>query len=461
MVATLVEQVRQSLHQLKGFSSTEENPFSLLVGYSGGVDSQVLLHICAELRSTIPGLTVRAIHIHHGLSENADQWKNHCQQSCDGLNIPLVTEKVQVEKQKGGIEAAARTLRHNQFRQHLKPNEVLVLAHHQDDQAETVLYRLMRGAGVKGLSGMESTKGPLFKTDMESKLEAKPDSSESMSVIRPFLFSPKKHIISYAEDNALHWVEDESNEDVHFSRNFLRHKILPELEQHWPHAVKSITRASRHCREADELCGELAKQDAKQCDGEEGRLQIQELRLLSDVRQRNLLRFRIQELALPMPSEAVMFNIQQALLHSDDTAQPLVSWGNVEARRYQGELYFIKSLPPFENNVAVPWDAKSSIRWEPLQKTIAICSASQGLRQDYQGQLLVLRVRQGGERCRPYGRAAGSQTLKKLFQEYSVQPWLRDRWPLLYCDDTLIALPGLFVCAHAADRQPHMALSLI
>ncbi|MBL4868153.1 MAG: tRNA lysidine(34) synthetase TilS [Pseudomonadales bacterium] len=455
MVATLVEQVEKCISQ-KGFSSVEAKPMSILVGYSGGVDSQVLLHIFAELRNKLPELTVRAIHINHDLSPNADQWQAHCRQYCDVLHIPFIAEKVQIDKQKGGIEAAARTVRYDMYRRHLQQHEVLALAHHQDDQAETVLYRLMRGAGVKGLSGMTVAKGPFF--------DGAVDSREAINIIRPLLLSTKEQIIQYAKDNGLSWVEDESNENIHFSRNFLRHKILPEMEKHWPHAANSIARASRHCQEADELCGELAQQDAALCMGKQGRLLVEKIHQLSDIRQRNLLRYWIQYLSLPMPSESVLGNIQNELLNADESAQPLVVWGNAEARRFQSELYLMRSLSATDKQQSVSWDAISPINWKPLQKTIEVRESNVGLSKRYQGQLLSLSVRQGGERCRPSGRTGGSQKLKKLFQEYGLEPWLRDLWPILSYGDDIIALPGLFVCEHAmgdANDNDNLNLSLV
>lgn len=446
MAVALLDQVQQTIKDIRGNSLLDdESSLSILVGYSGGMDSQVLLHIFSRLRKKMPGLTVRAIHINHGLSPNADQWQSHCQRCCDELGIALISEKVKVIKQKGGIEEAARIVRHDIYSRHQQQHEVLALAHHQGDQAETVLYRLMRGAGVKGLSGMALARGSIF-----GRESVAPGVN---NIMRPLLFSPKVQITRYAKDNGLVWVEDESNDDVYFSRNFLRHRVIPEMETHWPHAVSSIARASRHCQEAEELCGALAKQDSLICLGEQSRIVVEKLSQLSSVRQRNLLRYWIHRQGLPTPSEAVMGNIQVELLSSNINAQPLVSWAGAEARRFRGELYFMKSLPTMAEQSPVPWDAISPIRWKPLEKTIRVRKTSLELNKRFKGQSLSLRVRVGGERCRPAGRVGGSQKLKKLFQEYKVEPWLRDRWPILFCGDELVALPGLFVCEQVSDEM--------
>jgi len=451
--------VKECINHLQRLSSLDEDSLSLLVGYSGGVDSLVLLHVLSGVVKQNTSLTIRAIHVNHGLSPHADQWQAHCKKICLDLGIPFVAEKVEVAKTKGGLEEAARTVRYAAYRRHLKKTDVLVLAHHQGDQAETVLYRLMRGTGVKGLAGMSVAKGPLFEES---------DSHVNLNIIRPLLPSSKALIVQYAKDHHLNWVEDESNLDVTFSRNFLRHRIIPELEQHWPHAVNAIARASSHCLEAQQLNGELAQLDLEKCFGDNERLVIDKLLQLSNARQRNLLRYRIDQLSLSMPSEAVLLNVQAELLNAHPEAQPLVSWGNSEARRFQGELYLQLALPPVNAGSAetvekgLAWDANATIEWQPLKKTIEVQVASQGLSNRYLGKALILNVRQGGERCHPAGRTGGSQKLKKLFQEYGVEPWLRDRWPLLFCDDELIAVPGLFVCDKAVgDANSSVSLELV
>lgn len=211
----------------------------LLIAFSGGLDSTALLSLIKKLSKKRPHLSLRAIHIHHGLSPNADAWTAHCQQLCKQFDIPLIIEKVKVEMH-DGIEAGAREARYQAILKHIQPDEYLVTAHHLNDQTETFFLALKRGAGLQGLGAMQK----------ESQLFGMP-------ILRPLLSFTRNELEDYIQQENLSWVEDESNQDNHYDRNFLRNQILPELRQRWGHFDHAVQRAAQHCFEQQQLINEL------------------------------------------------------------------------------------------------------------------------------------------------------------------------------------------------------------
>ena len=281
---------------------------SILIGLSGGVDSVVLLHLLHKLAPRY-SWQLSALHVHHGISPNADVWSDFCADICASLHISLHIERVDIAPlREHGIEAAARKLRHAAFAR--QPCDFVALAHHADDQAETLLLQLLRGAGVRGASAM-----PLL-----SRRSGSPD------LLRPLLYCPRKEILSYAAAHQLRWIEDESNADDNYPRNFLRHRVLPLLSERFPAYRDTLARSAQHFAEASSLLDELAQQDATQTiEGET--LAVAALQALSPARAKNLLRYFLHSLGAPMPQTVRLDDMLRQLCGAREDATVCITYG--------------------------------------------------------------------------------------------------------------------------------------
>jgi len=406
------------------------------VALSGGLDSSVLLHALAALRPQIPDMKLRAVHVDHGLQAASTDWAQHCQTMCKDLNVELSVLSVEVTDTKlFGPEAAARNARYAAMARVLLPGETLLLAHHQDDQAETYWLQLMRGGGVHGLSGMPVT----------AALGAG-------KVLRPLLTSRRDDLQAYAEAAGIQWVEDPTNADAAFDRNFVRHQLLPVVKQRWPEAVPAMARSARYAAEAAELTEALAAIDATGV-WDDCSAGIPELLRLPELRQRNLLRHLIRRAGLPVPPEARLLEIWNSLLFAAADAQPRVRWRGGFAARYRDRLFLLPSSADsnpgaaafgLERNAAVSgklWEAGEATSHVSFRET-----EGQGLDPSLLQWPLQLRFRQGGERLRPQG-AAHSRSLKNLMQERGVLPWRRNALPLFYSGNTLVAVGGMWLAS--------------
>lgn len=410
------------------------------------MDSVVLLHL---LHSLAPGFGWRlsALHVHHGISPHADAWADSCTALCTRHAIPLCIERVDIAplRDMHGIEAAARRLRHAAFGS--QACDFVALAHHADDQVETLLLQLLRGAGIKGAAAMpvlSKVEGTVSKHTCEH------------AVIRPLLDVQRSKLIEYAQRHALQWVEDESNADDSYPRNFLRHRLLPRLEERFPAYRNTLTRSARHFAEAGEMLDELAQLDG-QLEMNDGMLQAETLRGLSPPRARNLLRYFLHRQGAPMPQAVQLEEMLQQLLVARNDAAVCVEFGGWEARRYQDRIYVFPQLGEFEAGLIVPWQGEDELYWPALGRHIVFRPAcGQGISQ---ARLLsapvTLRLRSGGERLRPHP-AAATRSLKNLSQEQHIPPWQRERLPLLYCGDELVCVVGLAVASgfRASGSEP-------
>lgn len=399
---------------------------ALRVAYSGGVDSSVLLHLLASLREQLPPLSV--IHVHHGLSPEADRWAEHCRKTCAALDLPLEVVAVDARPLQGeSPEAAARRVRHAAFEDLLRPGEGLLTAHHRDDQAETLLLALMRGSGPAGLAAMPRWRpfGPGW-------------------LGRPLLDWGREDILLCARSLDLAWVDDPGNAEHHFDRNFLRHRVLPLLAERWPAADKRIAHAARLQAESLALHHELARLDFEQCSGlEPGTLNARALELLPPLRQRNLLRWWLQDKGLPLPSAGRIESIRRMLTARSDR-QPVVAWPGAEVRYWHGHLYAFPPLPHFDATARHPWPPGTDISnpatgahlyWSVLMQTLA------GIEIPENG--LTLGFRQGGERLRIHP-AGPTRPLKDLMREAGIPPWMRGRIPLVWHGQRLLGVYGLW-----------------
>jgi tRNA(Ile)-lysidine synthase len=414
------------------------------VAYSGGMDSHVLLHALAALRDTL-AVPVGAVHVNHALQPHADLWQEHCAAVCRELAVEYVALDVDARAAAGeSPEAAARKARYAALADWLPAGHCLLTAHHRDDQAETLLVQLLRGSGVHGLAAMPA----------HSVL------GQGLH-LRPLLDFPRSELQAYADAEGLNWVEDPSNRDIGFTRNFLRHRVMPELQRRWPGSGASLARSAAHQAEAAALLDELAAADLVALSGPDDTLSRQGLDALSPPRQRNILRFWIRQQTGGSPSSAVLERIQQDTLHSRPDAEPCVRWGGFELRRYRDRLYVLPQSTAPAPGQQLDWSLQAPLA---LPQAGGVLSATrcmgQGIRESALGGKGV-RVgwRHGGECCEPAGRGQ-HHSLKKLFQEQGIPPWLRARIPLIFIDGQLAAVAGLWECTpyQAGPDEPGLLI---
>ncbi|MFJ3053207.1 tRNA lysidine(34) synthetase TilS [Pseudomonas nitroreducens] len=396
------------------------------IAFSGGLDSTVLLHLLVGLarRQSLPPLS--AIHVHHGLQAVADAWPEHCQRFCDSLGVPLQVVRVQVDDG-ASLERAAREARYAAFSAALGEGECLLTGQHRDDQAETVLFRLFRGAGVRGLSGMAACR-PLG----------------AGMLLRPLLGISRAELERYARRHGLGWVDDPSNACDDYDRNYLRNQVVPGIVQRWPSAVETIARSAEHLAEADALLAELAQNDLVSAGARDEyigmqlpSLAIAALAQLSEPRQCNALRHWLAPLAR-LPDSAHWAGWRD-LRDAREDAEPIWRLADGELRRAHGRLWWL----------ANPWlgFVPANQNWRDPSKVLPLPGNGE-LRFDGEAPKgsLEVRYRQGGEVMALVGR--GSRDLKRLLNEAAVPAFLRGRLPLLWRADELLGvalLPGLRV----------------
>ncbi|UTF60120.1 tRNA lysidine(34) synthetase TilS [Gilvimarinus sp. DA14] len=403
-----------------------------LVGFSGGLDSTVLLHSLSAAQLSTP---VVAVHVHHGLSPNADSWQRHCKAVCDSLEVPLLTQRLGLHSPTGNLEERARQARYQAIKELTQPGDVVLLGHHRDDQAETLLYRLMRGAGVKGLAAMGEHRR-----------------LGNANLWRPLLHYSRAELLAYAREHGLQWIEDESNQQLHFDRNYLRQQVLPALTERWPEASKAMTQSAEHCREAQSLLTDLAILDSQQLAErpEPGgcSVDLAHLRALPPRRQKNYLRYWLDERFGVSISRQAQVDIEQQLLGEGTSVAARIFVAQVQLCCFADRLYALDARAQW-----APGADEPSLPWQTVTKPLALpggdClslkpATCKGIHPDYLTGKLEVRWRQGGERCQPAGRGH-SQTLKKLLQEYQVPTWLRPRVPLLFIDGELAAVGDYWV----------------
>lgn len=390
------------------------------VAYSGGVDSHVLLH-ALSLEAKARDIPLRALHVHHGLQDQADAWDVHCERTAQALGVDYLCVTVDVEVNTGdSLEEQARDARLAGLSAQIGLGELLFTAQHADDQAETVMLQLLRGAGVRGLSAMPRLQP--FGTGWQ---------------VRPLLDVTRAEIEAYAHDHQLEWVEDPSNQDRSYARNYLRHDVMPKLRERWPSAAQSLGRSAELCAEAESLLLQRGREDleAVRDDGDRG-LPIDALKALDGSRLRNLLRVWIAERDLLPPSRKVLQRVQQELIPAKDDAQPKVHWQGAELRRYQNRVYLLPELTDMPEDWSAEWDGL-----EPLSLP---GGAGQLELLDGNGPYTV-RFRQDGDRVTLSGRDH-SKSLKKFWQEQGIPPWLRDRVPLLLKGERIVLIGDRWPC---------------
>lgn len=392
----------------------------LVVALSGGLDSVCLLHWLATAPpNKLVTKPILAVHINHGLQEEADAWQRHCKELCNQLGIELHSFAVEIDPG-GSLEENARKARYLAFAAFLEPGDLLLLAHHADDQVETILFNLFRGSEALGIRGMPETRA-----------------LGGARLYRPFLDIRRSELEAYAERNRLGWVEDSSNQDLTMDRNYLRHKVLPVITARFPGADKALLNGLKRDQGAAALIQDIARSDLKTVITQRGGLLLPALKDFTGRRIVNLLLEYLRQKNLPFPSGSLLRECADVMLHARQDAVPVLAWLSCEFRRHGDILYVLRALESLDTRLRTSWDplTKLQIAGGVL---IAELKEGQGMRAENMHSLEV-RLRQGGEKI----QLNRSRRIKKLFQENSVPEWLRSRIPLIFRDDQLVAIPGI------------------
>lgn len=406
----LTEELKQHLLSFK----------QLVIGFSGGLDSMVLLNRLSLEPSLHAKLFV--LHVNHGLSVNAHAWESLCQAFCQKKNLLFSSHRL-VLKSRRNLEENARKARYAYFSSQMQAGAALLLGHHQDDQAETFLLHLLRGAGIEGLSAMPFSRpfGPGL-------------------LLRPLLYSTRADLKAYALSEALNWVEDESNQASVFSRNYLRNLIIPPLRQRWPTTSQRIAQTAAHCQEALANLDDLARLDCPLLDDPKPYLSLTALLHLKPARLKNILRFWLKRNNFPAPSAHFFKRLIEEVIFAKPDADPLLEGADLRIRRYQNTLYLLPKTLSSEQDFCRAWDNFPQPLFLPELNCYLMAKKTEG------GGLLLpqrsrieVRFRQEGERLKWHGQ---TKTLKKLFQAWKVPVWQRASIPLLYINEALAAVVG-------------------
>jgi tRNA(Ile)-lysidine synthase len=422
------------LRDLLETALAELPPGPLMVAHSGGLDSTVLLHALAN-SAAARERGLRAVHIDHRLQADSAMWSRHCQAFAEELGVPLQTRTVEVARTPGlGLEATARRARYGAIEEILAEGEILALAHHRDDQAETVLLKLLRGAGPEGLGAMRRLRrlgrGLAW---------------------RPLLTLPRATLRNYAERYKLTWIEDPSNADVSLDRNFLRSDILPRITRRWPEAETSISQSAMWARAAADFIDDEAERALARVQGlDPTTLRFREWLALPDALRDPVLRRWLRSIALPEPTHFQVAELVRQLGEAGEDRQPCVRWPGVEVRRYRELLH---ALPPLQLP-ALDWNAEftgAALALPADAGTLQLVALAPGNPPPRLAEPVYVRFRHGGESLRLQG-GAHTRELRDLFQEAGIPPWQRSRLPLvLDAGNVLLAVGDLWISEAGAE----------
>ncbi|MCF6288003.1 MAG: tRNA lysidine(34) synthetase TilS [Proteobacteria bacterium] len=368
-----------------------------LIAYSGGADSTALLHLLHQQQN------VRAIHINHGLQQNANVWQQHCQQTCDKLSIELIVEQAQLTDTS---ENSSRQVRYGFFRKHLRQDEILLTAHHSQDQAETILLKLLRGTGIKGLGGIAAIR--VFAQGY---------------IARPLLDSSVDDLTQYLMQQKIQWIEDTSNQDNSYKRNFIRNQIIPQLHKEFPQVVDNMARSATNTTQSLQLLNHLIGFADPQ-------LEIKQLKSLPQELQATLLYHWLANKNLPTPDKPALAQLSKDFIAANQDKQPHYRNKYYQLFRWQDAIYCI------ENYEKVPTDI--SYKWHPKKEFILPNNFGKLICKQKDGELTI-KFNQRGQKLTTHKHNM-NKTVKQLFQENNIPLWHRHNTPFIYHNNNLISL---------------------
>lgn len=421
----------------------------IVLAFSGGVDSRVMLDLLSSFSQRFPEYRYLAVHIHHGLCQEADAWQQKCRQWALEAGIDFVTDNVSLQTgSRVSIEQAARDARYLALSQYVKTDDLLLTAQHIDDQLETVLLALKRGSGPSGLSAMAA---------------ARP--FHGGTLLRPLLGHNRSEIEAYAATHQLDWVEDKSNDDRRFDRNFIRHDVVPQLVERWPGLKKSVARSAQLCAEQESLLNELLTDKLVDFMGSKQQIEVSKLVLESEQCRNYLLRRWCAFHKVLMPSRVQLTEIWNNVACANQNANPVVDIHNYQIRRYQHCLYLINRYSDVSNwqaclnhKVELP-DGLGMLTLSSMSKTNSQVNGL-SIRVPNTGEVVTVRFGVEGLSAHPSSRVH-SRKLKKLYQEYEVPSWERCRTPLIFYGDQLAAVADLFVCKSFTTDNSELEIQLV
>ena len=423
---------------LTSLSLFDFSPYKRLwVAFSGGIDSTALLHAlshCVELKSKLT-----AIHVNHNIHQQSPVWQNHCEVFCKALDIPIIIKSIKPHyfDNSANIEEAARDARYHLFEEIIEKNEALILGHHQNDQAETLLLRLFRGAGIEGLSAMK----PIMPRN-------------HITLLRPWLTLDKKNIVHYANQNKLTWVEDPSNLNEGFDRNFIRNTLLPLIKTRYPGVNKNLARTALLCDESQKYINAALQPNFERCLVEQNVIDLTVLLALSKTEQTLIIRQWLKSLTLKMPNQSHLDNFITKLTLADNDKHPLLSLDNMQIQRHNNKLYAYLALtvspenkqwpPPFSPLLLLGLQANLSLKKDKLTPNLYVPKNA----------IISVKFRKGGEKIKVNGL---HQKVKKLLQAQTIPFWERAHLPLIYINEELAAISTLIIADNfnQMDKNNH------
>ena len=423
---------------LKGFEK-------IGIAFSGGLDSSVILQLLSE--SSIPNKDITALHINHGLSKDSDKWESFCAERAAKLDISFKSWKL--ESLDKISEDSLRIKRLEVFSKWSGENDLIITGHHLDDQIETILFRIFRGTGIKGLSGIKEF----------SRVN-------NINFYRPLLKSTKEELLNYALVNNLLWVEDKSNKESKFSRNIIRNELMPTISKRWPHIYKSIERLSFKAEKVKKILQEIAVEDFQKIKASNQTINIPKLMSLSQERQENLMLYWLNHINKTEVSSGQLNQIFSSILQPSQGSSKFYLNSNIENSECklvisskEINLFNQNLLKPLPDNLNMCWNLKDTIEIPSGELSISE-SIGKGIDKKYLGSNALIKARVGGERCKPFGRNK-SQKIKNLFQEFEIPDWKREYIPLIYINDKIAAVGDLWVCDEFHTNLNEKGISII
>jgi len=425
---SLLKSVEDRLNKLESIKH-------VVIAFSGGVDSHVLLHICSQLKTNFKAIHFQAIHINHGLQQKSKEWSAHCEKVSSQLKVGFLSIEVDAVNKGDGPEQTARKARYKALLEHTSKQTLVFTAQHQDDQAETLLLQLLRGCGVQGLASMPAL-----------------DDFGLGFIARPFLQQSQQSIIDYARQNDLSWIDDPSNQDISLDRNYLRHEVIPLIKERWPAFSSTTSRTAKLCAETNDVLEAVAENYLSQHD--EKTLEIGKIESLAGNFQRIILRHWLRQNNIQNPSLKIILEIQKGVIAADIDKTPLVQWADTQIRRYNNKLYLLGILKQPSVGIINFIDGEYKLP-QSLGNLKVTKSQGKGIKAfNWEQGEPEVRFRCGGERIKLSGRE-GTKKLKSLLHENKVLPWVRDSLPLIFIDNELVAIADLWIAEAflAADNE--------